>query len=315
MRLLRSLETFVAVAESRSFSEAAQKLRVTPSAVSKQVAALEEEMKVSLVLRNTHSIALTDAGAMFLERVQKIISDMTETRHMLDGYSEAPRGMLRVATPATFGRMFVAPIITGFLEAYPEMNVELRLSERLADPVTSGVDIAVRVGRLEDSSLIANKLAPFRRIVCASPRYIERHGLPNNPEDLSKHNCCFNTRYAARNTWYFARRGAAKKVVVTGTFSANNSGAIVDAMLGGLGVGLAGTWLASPYVQSGELIPLLSEWTANTTREAQDISAFYPKATYKSPAVRAFIDFLRKDYGVPPRWDMPLIRVGAIAME
>jgi DNA-binding transcriptional LysR family regulator len=315
MRLLRSLETFAAVAESRNFSEAAQKLRLTPSAVSKQIAALEQEMNVSLVLRNTHSLALTDAGTIFLDRAQRIISEIAEAKHMLGGYSDTPRGMLRVATPATFGRVFVSPIITNILELYPDLRIELRLSERLADPVTSGVDIAIRIGSLEDSNLIANKLAPFRRIVCASPQYLERSGYPERPEDLAKHNCLVNIRYGARNTWYFVRKGVTRKTVVSGTFSANNSGALIDAVLGGLGVGLAGTWLASSYIESGQLVPLLPGWTARTTREAQDISAFYPKSTYKSPAVRAFIDFLRNDYGAPPRWDAPLIRDGAIINE
>src|SRR5262245_31125042 len=146
MRLLRSLETFVAVAESRNFSEAAQKLRLTPSAVSKQIAALEQEMKVGLFLRNTHSLALTDAGTMFLDRAQRIIAEITEATHALGSYADEPKGMLRVATPATFGRYFVSPIIARFLAHYPQMRIELRLSERLADPVTSGVDIALRIG-------------------------------------------------------------------------------------------------------------------------------------------------------------------------
>lgn len=315
MSLFRSLETFAAVAESRSFSEAAHKLRLTPSAVSKQIAALEQELKVTLILRNTHGLALTDSGNILLGRARRILSEVAEAKDMVSGYSEAPRGMLRVAAPATFGRLFVSPLVAPFLKLYPDVRIELRLNERLTDPISSGVDIALRIGSLDDSNLVAVKLAPFRRVLCASPRYVDAHGYPESPEDIARHNCLVNTRYAARNTWYFVRDGVTSKAVVNGTFRANNSGALIDAVLGGLGLGLAGTWLAGSYIQSGELVPLLTEWTARTTKEPLDISAFYPKSTHKSPAVRAFTQFLRKHYGTPPAWDAPLITAGAITVD
>ncbi len=303
MDLLRAIEAFVAVAEAGSLSGAARRLRLTPSAVSKQMAALEQELGVGLILRTTRALSLTDAGNAYLQRARKILGEVADAQSAVRGQLEVPRGRLRVSASATFGRLHVAPALPEFMRLYPQLDVELGLYDRQADPIAAGADIAIRMGHLPDSSMIGMKLATTRRVLCASPDYFSRHGMPSEPEQLARHNCLLSTLYTVRNTWFFARGAETRAVTVAGSFSTNNSEALRDAALGGIGIGLLGTWVVAPQLREGSLVAALTDWRGELTRDVRNVYAVYPRSAHVAPAVRAFAVFLRRHYGSPPVWE------------
>lgn len=303
MDLVRSIEAFVAVAESSSFSGAARRLRLTPSAISKQIAALEDELGVDLILRTTRALSLTNAGNEYLLRARKILGEIADAQSAVRGQLDSPRGTLRISASATFGRLHVAPALPAFMRLYPQLDVELSLYDRQSDPIAAGVDIAIRMGRLRDSSMIGMKLATTRRVLCASPDYFARHGTPAEPEDLARHNCLLSTLYTVRNTWFFTRGAETRPVVVGGTFSTNNSEGLRDVALGGVGVGLLGSWAVAQHLRDGSLVAALTDWHGELTRDVRNVYAVYPRALHVAPAVRAFAVFLRRHFGSPPFWD------------
>jgi DNA-binding transcriptional LysR family regulator len=301
--LLRSIETFVAIAESSSFSSAARRLRLTPSAVSKQIAALEAELGVGLILRTTRELSLTNAGNEYLLRAKRILREVAEAQNAVRSHHKVLSGTLRISAPATFGRLHVAPAMPHFMHLYPDLHVELGLYDRQTDPITAGVDVAIRMGHLRDSSMIAAKLAGTRRVLCASPDYFARWGTPQEPEDLVGHNCLLSTLYTVRNTWFFTRGEEIRPVVVDGTFSTNNSEGLRDVALGGIGIGLLGSWAVARNLRDGTLVAALTDWRGELTRDVRNIYAVYPKAAHIAPGVRAFVTFLRRHWGSPPIWE------------
>ncbi len=303
MDLVRCMETFVAAAAAHSLSEAGRSQHLTPSAISKQLAALEDHLGVTLISRTTRGLSLTDAGQTFLPRAVKILEDISETVHAVRGSSASPSGTLSVGAPAAFGRLHVVPAIPAFLEQYPGMRINLGLFDRQVDPIVSGVDISFRMGHLRDSTFIAAKLATTRRVLCASSDYLALHGSPASPEELERHNCLIHTLYTMRSAWYFRKGGEVRAIPVKGTMSANNSEALHAAAIKGLGIALLGTWAATDDIKSGALTPLLEDWSGELTREARDLYAVYAHAARVSQAIRVFVDFMRKYYGAPPYWD------------
>jgi DNA-binding transcriptional LysR family regulator len=303
MDLIRWMETFVAVAASRSLSEAGRGQNLTPSGVSKQIAALEAHIGVTLIARTTRGLTLTSAGQALLPRALRIVGDVSETLEAVRGTTLAPRGLLTVGAPVAFGSLHVAPALPKFLERYPEVRINLGLFDRQVDPVVSGVDVAFRMGHLRDSSFIAAKLATTRRVLCASPAYLERHGRPAGPEELEQHACLVHTLYTVRNIWYFRKNRDMRAVPVSGPLSSNNSGTLQEAARQGLGVALLGSWATAEDLRSGALEPLLADWSGELTREARDLYAIYPQAGQVSQVIRVFIDYMRTLYGTPPYWE------------
>jgi DNA-binding transcriptional LysR family regulator len=305
MDLVRCMETFIAVATSQSLSEAGRNQNLTPSAVSKQLAALEEHFGVSLISRTTRGLNLTSAGQAFLPRAVKLVEDISETIDVVRGSSTAPRGTLTVAAPVVFGTRHVAPAIPKFLALYPEIRINLGLFDRQVDPVTSGVDVAFRMGQLRDSSFIAAKLATTRRILCASPKYLESCGSLSIPGDLEQHRCLIHTLYTVRNAWYFRRGNETCPVSVSGPINSNNSSVLHSAAKDGMGIALLGSWAVTEDLKSGTLVSLMQDWTGELTPEARDLYAIYPHSAHLSPTIRVFIDFIRQHFGTPPYWDHP----------
>jgi DNA-binding transcriptional LysR family regulator len=303
MDFVRCIETFIAVATSDSLSEAGRTQNLTPSAVSKQLAALEEHFGVSLVSRTTRGLSLTSAGQAFLPRALKILEEISGTTHMLRESSAAPRGVLRVAAPVVFGTRHVAPAIPKFLKLYPEIRIDLALFDRQVDPVASGVDISFRMGHLRDSSFIAAKLATTRRLLCASPAYLADCPPLNTPADLEHHRCLINTLYTVRNVWYFRQGKTVYPVSVRGPLNSNNSAVLHAAAKEGTGIALLGTWAVKDDVENGSLVSLLQDWTGELTPEPRDLFVVYPQSAHMSPIIRVFVDFMRQHFGTPPGWD------------
>ena len=301
MDRLRALEAFVQVAESRSFSEAARRLRSSKSGISRQVAALEAELGARLFHRTTRSLTLTEAGRGYFERAARILADLEEADLSVSQLQLAPRGRLHVNAPMSFGFLHLAPAIPEFLSRYPEVEVDMIMNDRFVDLVDEGFDVAVRIARLQDSSLVARKLAPIRRAICASPVYLQARGMPDSPDDLKAHECLCYSNIAVANEWHFATPdGRPWPVEVKGRLSANNGDALVAAALKGLGVINQPTFLVGRHLQAGTLVGVLDKFVT------QDItvSAVYPHSRHLSPKVRAFVDFLAERFGPRPYWDV-----------
>jgi DNA-binding transcriptional LysR family regulator len=301
MDRLAAIEAFVRVAEAQSFSAAARRLRASKSAVSRNVGALEADLGVRLFHRTTRSLTLTEAGRGYFERAQRILADLDEAKEAVSQLQAAPRGRLRVSAPMSFGFLHLAPALPDFLARYPEVAIDLVMNDRFVDLIDEGFDVAVRIGAMEDSSLIARKLAPMRRVVCASPGYFAAQGAPRTPDDLKGHACLLNSNIASSREWRFtAPDGAAWPVEVQGRLSANNGDALRVAALKGLGIANLPTFIVGGDLQAGTLVTALDAFITQNF----SMHAVYPHSRHLSPKVRAFVDFLADCFGPRPYWDL-----------
>ncbi|HEX9448311.1 MAG TPA: LysR family transcriptional regulator [Dongiaceae bacterium] len=301
MDRLGTMEAFVAVVDARSFSAAALKLRSSKSLVSRQIAALESALGARLFHRTTRSLALTEEGRRYHEQVVRILADIADANQSLSNMQSTPRGLLRVNAPMSFGYLHLAPAVPDFLMQYPEIELDLTMNDRYVDLVEEGVDLALRLGRLADSSLIARKLAPARRVVCASPAYLRDHGVPETPDDLPQHQCLCYSNISASDEWRFVRQnGTPWPVEVKGRLHANNGDALREAALKGLGLVFLPTFIVGRDLQASTLVSVLTEHVAQDT----GLYAVYPHARHLSPKVRAFVDFLATRFGTQPYWDL-----------
>lgn len=300
MDRLAAIEAFVRVAETHSFSAAALRLRLSKSVVSRQVGALEAELGVRLFHRTTRSLTLTEAGRGYFERTSRILDDLQDANLAVSQLQAAPRGRLRVNAPMSFGYLHLAPALPDFLARHADVNVDLVMNDRFVDLVDEGFDVAVRIGTLVDSSLIARRLAPVKRVVCASPAYVAAHGAPRTPDDLKQHDCLCNSNIALLHEWRFlAADGKPWHVDVQGRVSANNGDALRVAALAGLGVANLPTFIVGEDLRAGTLVTALDDFML----QDMTLNAVYPHARYLSPKVRAFVDFLADRFGPQPYWD------------
>lgn len=301
MDRLAAMEAFARVAEARSFSEAARRLRSSKSVISRHVAALEAELGARLFHRTTRSLTLTEVGRAYYDRVGRILADIDEANQSVTVLQAAPRGRLRVNAPMSFGFLHLAPAVPDFLARYPEVEVEMTMNDRYVDLVDEGFDVAVRIGRLGDSSLVARKLAPIRRAVCASPAYFDAHGVPETPTDLIRHSCLCYSNVAATDEWRFSSPdGRPWPVEVKGRLRANNGDALRVAALAGAGLTYTPTFIIGRDLQAGSLVAVLGEFVPQDTA----VHAVYPHSRHLSPKVRAFVDFLAERFGPRPYWDL-----------
>ncbi|AXK81157.1 LysR family transcriptional regulator [Pseudolabrys taiwanensis] len=301
MDRLAALEAFVKVAETQSFSEAARRLRASKSVVSRQIAALEAELGARLFQRTTRSMTLTEAGRGYFERASRILADLEDANLSVTQLQATPRGQLRVNAPMSFGLLHLAPALPDFLARYPEVDVALTMNDRFVDLIDEGFDLAVRVGKLEDSSLVARKLAPVRRTVCASPDYLKARGIPQTPDDLTHHDCLCYSNLSMAHEWRFVtEKGEPWPVEVKGRLNVNNGDALKIAALRGLGFVNLPSFIVGSELQAGTLVTVLDTYIPQDAI----LSAVYPHSRHLSPKVRAFVDFLAERYGPRPYWDL-----------
>ncbi|HET9471416.1 MAG TPA: LysR family transcriptional regulator [Usitatibacter sp.] len=264
MDRLAAMATFVRVVESGSFSAVAREQNGTQSAVSKQVAGLERVLGVKLLARTTRSLALTDAGERYFEQARRLVAEVLEAESGLRRGKEQLAGWLRIAASVGFGRRVLLPMVQSFLDAHPAVRVDLKLNDGFIDLVEQGIDIAVRVGELADSTLVARRIGTTRRAVVASRRYLRKlpKGLraPRAPADLLAHNCIVYTEVQARIEWVFTAAAGTQSVRVGGNLQTNSSEVIRAAILAGMGIGYAPTWLFDEEIASGEVQPLMPGW-------------------------------------------------------
>ncbi len=296
MDLLAAFRVYVRVAEARSFSSVARELGTTQPAISRQVAALEEHLGARLLQRTTRSLALTEDGRDLLDQARRVLDTVEEAEASVGRRHAAPSGLVRLAAPAAFGRLHVAPRIKRLLERYPELSVDLLMSDTAVDLVADGVDVAIRASNIVDSSLISRKIGSTRRIAVASEQCIREHGLPEHPSDLARLPCLIFTNRASPNDWQFEGPDGPVTVTVNGRFRCNNSEALREAILSGLGYAVVPTWLLGDEVTSGRLQPLLTGWEP----PASAISAAYPSRRNLAPRTRAVIDFFVDEFRLDP---------------
>ena len=296
---LDAYAVFAAVVEAESFTGAARALGRTKSAVSKAVGRLEDRLGVRLLNRTTRRIALTEAGAAFHARCLRILAEVEDAEREAARLTAAPRGTLRVNAPVTFGIMHLAPRLPLFLAEYPEVSVDITLSDRTIDLVEEGVDLAVRIGQLDDSTLRARRLAPFRHLVCAAPAYWDRHGRPRRPAELGRHNCLGYSYLSTGDSWRFAGADGEAAVRISGSLRSNNGDLLRAAALAGVGVVLAPSFIVSRDVAEGRLEAVLTDYCP----PGGGVYALQPPGRYVPAKVRAFIDFLAERLGPEPGWD------------
>lgn len=300
MDRFETLQTFVAVVEAGSFSAAAARLDCAKSAASRQVAALEGHLGVQLLNRTTRRLSLTDAGREFYERAQRILADLEEAELSVAAEQTALRGRLRLAAPLSFGLRHLAPALDEFLADHPELVLDLDLDDRRINLVEEGFDLALRIGELADSSLVARPLAPIRMQLCASPAYLRRHGTPQTPADLAFHAGLVYGNIPEAQQWRFLdANDKVHSVKVPARLRANNGDVLVQAALAGLGLVVTPTFIAHRALAAGELVPVLPEYRAPGTRAY----AVYPSRRHLPQRVRVLIDFLAQRFGDMPYWD------------
>lgn len=304
--MLKTMKLFVGAADAGSFTRLAHLQGVTTSSITKQIDALEKDLGVALVIRHSRGITLTDAGVRYVARVREILRDVTVLHQDVRQIGDEPAGILSITTPLVFGRLHVAPRLTDFMARFPKVEVKIKATEEILDIAAEGIDVAIRLGELQDSRLIATRLAPLKRLICASPSYIARFGLPTTPYDLFKHNCLVNTHHTKKNVWFFSRHDTVHPVTVSGTLQTDDVDTLLRATLDGAGVALLGSWMVTDHLRTGELASVLPAWRVNVTPGMPAIHAVYVRTAYPAPKVKAFISFLRSNFGSPPYWDFDL---------
>src|SRR5262245_38193234 len=300
MDRMTSMATFVKVVESGGFSAAARALGISPSMVTTHVRALEERLAVRLLNRSTRKVSLTEAGHAYYERCLQILMDVEEAERIAEALQSTPRGTLRlntsVATPP-----FLAPVIAEFVSLYPEVSVNLAMTDRMIDLVEEGFDLAVRNMLVPDSSLIARCVATYRYVVCGSPGYLAARGSPREPADLVHHNCLIYSHSACGSEWRFAGPDGEQSVAVAGNLQANSDNALRLAAVHGQGLALAPSFLLIDEIKAGRLVPVLTEFLQTD----HAVNAIYPHRRHLSAKVRSFIDLMARRFRDDPAWAGP----------
>ena len=294
------MSVFVRVVEHQSFSAAARALKLTPSAVSKLIGRLEDRLGARLINRTTRRLSMTEEGHAFYQRCVPILSAIDEAEMAVTELHAEPRGLLKINASTAFGQFHVQPLIPKFLEQYPDLRIQLTLSDSLVNLVEEEVDVAIRIADLPDSSLIARKLGPVRRTVAAAPGYIKQFGAPKIPEDLKNHNCLMLSFETSLNQWEFKGDDGPQRIRVGGNFETNNATALYEAGLAGLGLFRVANFVVGSDFKEGLLIPVLEDYEIPNE---VNIYAVYPHSKHLSPKVRAFVDMLSDAFTPVPSWE------------
>lgn len=298
MDTIDGMRTFLAVAKEGSFTAAANTLDMSTALASKYVGQLETRLGTRLLNRTTRSISLTEAGAAYLERAQQILDDLNALEGSLGDSTAEPSGTLIVSAPVTFGEMYLADMIAEFLDQHQALSVDLRLTDRFVSLVDEGIDVALRIGTLADSSNIARRIAPARIITCASPEYLDAHGIPQSPSDLSEHVCIVDRNFRNGAAWSFGRGAKTQTIKVEGRIITNGAAAIRNLLVAGQGVARVPSYAVGEDIKQGRLRTVL----ANYESEPLGLHAVYPHSRYLAAKVRSFVDFAALRFQ-SPSWD------------
>jgi DNA-binding transcriptional LysR family regulator len=297
---LADIAVFVRVVERGSFTLAADELELSRAVVSKYVSRLEERLGARLLHRTTRRLSLTEAGAALFEASRGALERIEEAEGAVAQLQSEPRGRLRVSAPMSFGILHLGPAIAEFARLHPRVSLDMRLDDRFVNLVEEGIDVALRIGALTDSSLVARRLAGTRMLVCAAPAYLAELGEPETPEDLASHDCLIYSYLSSANVWRFtAPDGREVPVAVNGRFRINNGIVLAEAAAAGHGILLTPSFYVGPMLRDGRLKRILADYRLPEL----GIHAVYPERAQVPPKVRAFVDFLAQRFGRRPEWE------------
>ncbi|MCF8152396.1 MAG: LysR family transcriptional regulator [Burkholderiaceae bacterium] len=291
------MTAFVRAVETGGFSSAARDIGLTPSALSKLVTRLEDRLGARLLHRTTRRLQLTAEGEAFYARARPILTAMDEAEAEVAQAGASPRGMLRLHCGSTFGMHQLAPAIPRFQQRYPEVEMDITISDQAPGATDEGIDLAIRIGPLDESSMVARRICNLERVICASPGYLERRGTPITPDDLQRHNCLWITSQPALRRWPFDTDDGIRVVHVGGNVSANNAETVMQLAVAGVGITRLADVVVGDAIRSGKLVPILADWHHV---EPVPLFAVYPSGRNLSPKVRAMVDFLVEEFGAAP---------------
>lgn len=292
------IRTFIRVVEAGSFSAAARDLS-SISSVARQVKALEDELGVRLLNRSTRSLSLTEPGRLFYERACAIANDLSNAKSEVKSLQDSVKGVLRVSVRVSAGTTTIVPALPAFMARYPELTIDLTLSDERRDLVANNIDVAVWMGHLPDSEIVARRLSPSRRIVCGSPAYFEQHGVPQTPEDLRHHNCLLYTARSYGTRWAFTRDGGQEEIDVRGSLRTDNALVLLSAAVSGLGLIVVHDWMVRSHIEQGNLARVLDHYMVNPRPGDAELYAVYASSRGLSRKVRVFVDFLVELFRAP----------------
>ncbi|MGJ5068832.1 LysR family transcriptional regulator [Bradyrhizobium sp. SZCCHNS3002] len=293
MDKLSSLRAFVKVVESGSFAEAGRQLRLSRSAISKYIGELEQSLGVQLIVRTTRHASPTETGQRYFERAVAILAELDAADQAVSQSQAAPRGLLRVNAPMSFGTMRLGPVVADFMARYPELQLQIVLSDDLLDPVQDGFDVTLRIAELESSSLVARRIMPVERVICAAPAYLARHGTPESPEELRRHTALTYGFLLTGNQWKLTGSDGDHWIQPAWSLCVNNAEVLRDVAIKGQGVALIPRFIAADALESGALTAILADYAAPPLA----LYAIYPPTRHLSVKVRLFIDFLVERFG------------------
>ena len=288
MDKMAGMQAFAGVVEAGSFSAAARKLGLSRALVGKRIAALESELGAQLLNRTTRQVSVTGPGAEFYEYCRRIIDEFELARSKLTNNQNSPSGLIKLNAPMSFGQLCLAPALLDFKEQNPDIAIHLSLTDHYVDVVAEGFDLVLRIGDLEDSSLISRRLSPIRHVVCASPGYVQENGMPQAPQDLSGHKLLLYGLSRSGSRWNLTGPGGPASFKVRGDFCANNGEILAAAAIAGHGITMLPAFIAGPGLKDGRLVPILPGYEAMTT----GLYALWPSSRLQPARVRTLIDFL-----------------------
>jgi len=292
MNNLKRMVIFYHVIEAQSFSGASRQLGIARSAVSRHISLLEKDIGTRLLNRTTRQLSLTEAGKIYFQSCARIVEEAEAATHRISQLQEAPIGTLKIAAPISLGNQFITPLVRAFMQRYSSLKVELLLDDEMVDMVSESIDVSIRVGWLHDSNLIARKLGDWPRLLCASPDYLEKHGRPESPAQLTDHEWIIFTRLPSPCNWTFVKNKREEHVQVKGRLRINNAEAIRTSLLAGAGIAVQAAFLVNEDLDAGRLERLLPEWDCGKA----GMYAVYQDRLYQQAKVRLFIDFVSEEF-------------------
>jgi len=299
MDRIDAMRAFIMVVTEGSFTRAAEHLEMSPQLVSKYVAQLEQHLGVRLLNRTTRKLHLTEAGTRYYPRAQQVLTDIDDMEHQLGDLQTQARGLLRISAPVSFATRHLAPLLSDFQRAHPAVGIDLQLNDRKVDIVEEGFDIALRIGHLKSSSLIAKRIAPVRVVICASPEYLRRHGTPRHPKDLKTHRYLRYSYMEQESGDSLFRWLPGRDPLHGGDLVSNNGDVLVESAMAGAGIALQPTFIAGAAIKAGTLRVVLPEHEP----KPMSLYAVYAHRQLLASKVRCFVDFMEGYFGDPPFWD------------
>lgn len=299
MDKLNSMKIFVEVVNGEGFTAAAEKIGLSRAQVSKSVMQLETHLGTRLLNRTTRRVSLTDFGRIYYERCNSILNEIDEIESMASQQTVSPRGILTISAPTSFGIVHLNKAIPEYIKQYPDVQITISLTDRFVDVVAEGFDLAIRIAELKDSSLIARKIAPCKRVLCASPDYLQKHGIPHVPQDLKIHQCLPYSNELRPDVWTLQGPNGNETIKINGPVCADNGDILKDAAVAGLGITLLPTFIVGPELISGNLKQVMHDYSPPEI----SIYSVFPSRRYLSAKVRTFVDFLSDYFGDNPVWD------------